>query len=99
MRLVTTFIQNTESTDPDLSYLNRARFVLSVADGHGSDGVGILDAVIRNRHLFLSMTSGAEIDAGSVFTEDDLPVASDSRYRRVRPGLFFHIGRESVATW
>ena len=79
MRLVTTFIQNTESTDPDLSYLNRARFVLSVADGHGSDGVGILDAVIRNRHLFLSMTSGAEIDAGSVFTEDDLPVASDSR--------------------
>ena len=63
MRLVTTFIQNTESTDPDLSYLNRARFVLSVADGHGSDGVGILDAVIRNRHLFLSMTSGAEIDA------------------------------------
>ena len=79
MRLVTTFIQNTESTDPDLSYLNRARFVLSVADGHGSDGVGILDAGIRNRHLFLSMTSGAEIDAGSVFTEDDLPVASDSR--------------------
>lgn len=79
MRLVTTFIQNTEYTDPDLSYLNRARFVLSVADGHGSDGVGILDAVIRNRHLFLSMTSGAEIDAGSVFTEDDLPVASDSR--------------------
>ena len=79
MRLVTTFIQNTESTDPDLSYLNRARFVLSVADGHGSDGVGILDAVIRNRHLFLSMTSGAEIDAGSVFTEDDLPAASDSR--------------------
>ena len=79
MRLVTTFIQNTESTDPDLAYLNRARFVLSVADGHGSDGVGILDAVIRNRHLFLSMTSGAEIDAGSVFTEDDLPVASDSR--------------------
>ena len=79
MRLVTTFIQNTESTDPDLLYLNRARFVLSVADGHGSDGVGILDAVIRNRHLFLSMTSGAEIDAGSVFTEDDLPVASDSR--------------------
>ena len=79
MRLVTTFIQNTESTDPDLSYLNRARFVLSVADGHGSDGVGILDAVIRNRHLFLTMTSGAEIDAGSVFTEDDLPVASDSR--------------------
>ena len=79
MRLVTTFIQNTESTDPDLSYLNRARFVLSVANGHGSDGVGILDAVIRNRHLFLSMTSGAEIDAGSVFTEDDLPVASDSR--------------------
>lgn len=79
MRLVTTFIQNTESTDPDLSYLNRARFVLSVADGHGADGVGILDAVIRNRHLFLSMTSGAEIDAGSVFTEDDLPVASDSR--------------------
>ena len=79
MRLVTTFIQNTESTDPDLSYLNRARFVLSVADGHGSDGVGILYAVIRNRHLFLSMTSGAEIDAGSVFTEDDLPVASDSR--------------------
>ncbi|WP_370806569.1 hypothetical protein [Alistipes indistinctus] len=76
---MTTFIQNTESTDPDLSYLNRARFVLSVADGHGSDGVGILDAVIRNRHLFLSMTSGAEIDAGSVFTEDDLPVASDSR--------------------
>lgn len=79
MRLVTTFIQNTESTDPDLSYLNRARFILSVADGHGADGVGILDAVIRNRHLFLSMTSGAEIDAGSVFTEDDLPVASDSR--------------------
>lgn len=79
MRLVATFIQNTESTDPDLSYLNRARFILSVADGHGADGVGILDAVIRNRHLFLSMTSGAEIDAGSVFTEDDLPVASDSR--------------------
>ena len=96
MRLVTTFIQNTESTDPDLSYLNRARFVLSVADGHGSDGVGILDAVIRNRHLFLSMTSGAEIDAGGRFTGS---FGFPSRYRRVRPGLFFHIGRESVATW
>lgn len=98
MRIETTFVQNTPSSDPDLAYLNKARFILEIANGHGVDGVGILNADIRNRHLWLTLTSGAEINAGAIFTEEELPIASN-----LRPGIaafnpeFFNISAGKVS--
>lgn len=98
MRIETTFVQNTPASDPDLAYLNKARFILEIANGHGVDGVGILNAEIRNRHLWLTLTSGAEINAGAIFTEEELPIASN-----LRPGIaafnpeFFNISAGKVS--